>query len=406
MPLDFMGPNQYPENAGTTSSHQRWPSLLLVWSAFFLTFCYRLLISNDSHPQIGGHLLQIDDIANLLTTFYVGYVALNFFAGSLADAFGPETILKAGLLGLGAAGYAFTIVNNVTLALLVQFAIGGFAGLVFAPSTLIIHKLYSGGDKARAIGFFMTATSIAIMTSGALVPAMQPFLSFQAINGIYASFALLIAVIALLLLPRIRVGMPRRATWQPWYLAIRDRNFLLISLIGFLSLWGSWGFILILPPLFQHSVGLSVQQVGTAISIIGAGSIIGKLVAGHLYARLSLPPSRQLAGLLWLSTLCVILVLFVHGSVVFYVWAAVTGVIIFSYITPLNTLLLKNTESVGGRGPGIANAVWQLGSAASPFVASHLYVVSQRTETAVIAIAAGPAAGALLTHFLSHDRSK
>lgn len=389
-----------------TSSRQRWQPLLLVWSAFFLTFCYRLLISNDVHPQIGGQPLQLGDIANFLAAFYVGYVAFNFFAGSLADTLGPGTVLKVGLLGMGAAGYAFTVVNNVTLALLVQFAIGGFAGLIFAPSTLIIHNLYSGGDKAMAIGFFMTATSIAIMASGALVPVMHPFLSFQDINGIYASFALLIALIALLLLPRGRVGMSRRATGQPWYIAIRDRNFLLISLIGFLSMWGSWGFILILPPMFRHSEGLSAEQVGVAISLMGAGSIIGKLITGHLYSRLSLSPSRQLAGLLWLSTLCVMLVSFVHGGIILYVWAAFTGLIIFSYITPLNTLLLKNTESVGGRGPGIANAVWQLGSAASPLVVSYIYLVSQYTETAVVAVAAGSAVGALLAHFLSHDWSK
>lgn len=377
-----------------------------MWSAFFLTFCYRLLISNDSHPQIGGQPLRIDDIANLLAAFYAGYVALNFFAGSLADAFGPGSVLKTGLLGLGVAGYAFTAVSDIPLALLVEFAIGGFAGLVFAPSALIIHKLFTGGDKARAIGFFMTATSIAIMASGVLVPAMQPFVSFQAITGIYASIAMLIAVIALLLLPRTSGGTRGRATGQPWHFAIRNRNFLLISLIGFLALWGSWGFILILPPLFRHSGGLSGQQVGTAISIIGVGSIIGKLVAGQLYSRLSLSPPRQLACLLWLSTLCVGLAPVVRGEPIFYVWAAVTGLIILSYITPLNTLLLNNTDSVGGRGPGIANAVWQLGSAASPFVASHLYVVFQRTEIAIITVAAGPAAGALLTHFLTHDRSK
>ncbi len=393
-------------NAAYSFLHQRWVYLVLVWFAFLLTFFFRLLISNDTHPQICGRPLQVNDIANLLVAFYLGYIALNFFAGSLADTFGPVTILKSGLLGLGVAGYAFTAVNNVNQAILMQFIIGGFSGLIFAPSTLIIHKLYSGGDKAKAIGFFMTATSIAIMVSGALVPAMKPLLSFQDIYIVYCSFALLLAVIVMLLLPKIHVSTPRRTTGHPWYLAIRDRDFLLILLIGFFALWGSWGFILILPPLLRHSIDLSAQQVGVAISIIGAGSIIGKLIVGHLYVRIPLPPSRQLAGLLWLSTLCVTLVPFVHGSIIFYVWASITGLLIFSYITPLNTILLNNSESVGGRGPGIANAIWQIGSATSPFLASRIYLVSHRTEIAVMVVAAGPVAGALLTHFISHDRSK
>lgn len=389
------------DDSGYNSSSGRYFVLLLLWLSFFLTFCYRLLISDYSHDMPLYSAFAPAKVAEYLLAFYAGYVMLNLFSGFLCDYIGKRKILIFSLIGMAFSGMLIGGQSNILFNSISVFVLGCFSGLVFVPSLLVINEEYRASEKPKAIGLFMTATSLSIIVSGAAITTLIPVFSFHSLSYALA-FICMLCVVALLIDGKQQASEKKERPSIGKYVWI-DRKLLLIAFVGFFSLWGSWGFILMLPSIFS---GLKIGDTGTlglVVLVIGGGSILGKVFAGHVYHGLRISPDKQISAWLLLTFTCLILLMFIKNMSVVYAWAVMTGLVMFSYITPLNTLLMAHVKSVGGRGAGLVNAIWQMGSGAAPFVASRVSLHGFETKSSIAVVAIGPLVGALATILLTNE---
>ncbi|MFI6297788.1 MFS transporter [Nonomuraea sp. NPDC050790] len=142
-------------------SPSRWLPLPVVLVAVFVT-TLDFFIANVALPSIRADLAAGPAATQLVFGGYgLAYAAGLIISGRLGDLYGARRVFMIGLvlftLASVAAGLAWDI-----LALIVARVVQGSAAALLAPQVLtLIGALYPGSDRARAFGWYGTATGVA-----------------------------------------------------------------------------------------------------------------------------------------------------------------------------------------------------------------------------------------------------
>ncbi|MBB5075967.1 MFS transporter [Nonomuraea endophytica] len=142
-------------------SPSRWLPLPVVLVAVFVT-TLDFFIANVAIPSIRTDLAAGPAATQLVFGGYgLAYAAGLIISGRLGDLYGARRVFMVGLalftLASAAAGTAPGI-----LALIVARVVQGSAAALLAPQVLtLIGALYPGADRARAFGWYGTATGVA-----------------------------------------------------------------------------------------------------------------------------------------------------------------------------------------------------------------------------------------------------
>ncbi|RDV00333.1 MFS transporter [Trinickia dinghuensis] len=384
----------------------RWLVLAFAWGALLLTFVDRLAWGNLAVPV--GHALgmSLGALGIFVTAFYVGYVVSNVAGGIGTDLLGPRRTLALSLVPLGIGCLFFGHVSSLLAGIVVQILMGLAAGCDYSACVKLTTTWFDVKARGRAIGLLMTATSLAVVLTNAIVPKL---LQAQSWTRVYEQLGLVTALFGLCCFFVVRDGpLLKKASVGKLDLRslVRNRDLLLLAFAGFGSMWGTWGFAFWANALMMKGYGLSGVTAGTITVLFGIGAIV----------------SKPLIGLVsdWLGGRCKLLVMIclfgfaaslltfgrLHTVEQFRLIAPLLGVFAFAY-SPLLAVMVAQAAgpSLAGSATGGTNAFWQLGSVVVPLAVGAVFASTHSFFVAFLALSAGPAS-AFLCMIPIHDTNR
>lgn len=380
----------------------RWVILFVAWISFLISFVDRLAWGNVA-ISVGKTLgMPVAALGIFVTAFYVGYVVANFIGGFSSDWFGPRVVLAGAIIPLGFFTLLFGFTTSITMGLVIQALMGLAAGADYSACVKVITAWFDKRSRGFAMGLFMTASSLGVLVTNAIVPTILQRISWSAVYQILGSLTIAIGLLSYILLRDSPVGKSTSVTTKPDVtVLLRNRDLLFLALAGFGALWGTWGFAFWANALMIRGHGLSPVSAGAVVALVGAGAIAGKPVVGLLSDWLG--GMRKIPVITCLVFFGAILLLFglLSTERQFLVAAPFLGVAAFVY-SPLMGAIVAETVGISraGAATGVTAAFWQLGSVIVPVVVGLVFQATNSFYFAFVTLAAGPLLGAACMIFV------
>jgi sugar phosphate permease len=381
----------------------RWVVLLIAWAAFLMSFVDRLAWSSVSGAFSHSVALPLAALGVFVTAFYVGYVISNMAAGLASDWIGPRVTLGISLLLLGIGTFLFGSVGSITTGLALQAFMGLTAGADYVAGVKLITTWFTARERGRAMGVFMTATSLAVVLTNLIVPLLLAGVGWQ---GVYHWLGLVTAGLAIAALIVVRDGPasePARA--RPRFGALlRNRGVLVLGLAGFGALWGTWGFAFWASALMIRGYGISVVQAGYVVALFGAGAIVAKPAIGLASDLLGGRRKALVIGCLCFFVLSLLVFSGLSTLSAFEITAPFLGVGAFAYSPLMNTMVAETSgRALAASGAGFTNAFWGLGNVIVPTVVGLVFQTTGSFQAAFVTLAVGPLLGAICMLFIAEQ---
>lgn len=410
---------------GVRPPRRRWLILVLAWAAFTMTSLDRS-VWGPAAPSVGRALsVSLASLGVFATAYYVGYVVSNLLGGMASDAVGPRRVLAGSMVFAGLGMMAFGSVTSMAAGLVIQALVGLFAGADYSAGATSLAAWFTGRERNIAVGLYTTATSLGTVLANVLIPTMIADhgwqLSYRLFGGISVLLGLVILVLHRDAPPRVveagapagpdrgpggsggpaagRADGPERtgAVLRRLTGVFADRNLLLLGVAGFLSLWGTYGFITWSNTLMIRGRGIDAVDAGRVVALFAITAVVLKPLVGVLAAR----APRRRAALAASILLLFAATLLVFGRLTalpqFYVAAPILGFAAYCYSPIQNALILDYARGdAAGSAAGSLNAFWQLGSVVVPAVVGIVFDATNSVYVAFVTLAAGPALGALV----------
>lgn len=371
----------------------RWIVLTLAWLALLFAFVDRLAWANLA-VKVGGSLgLPVAGLGAFVTAFYVGYVVSNALGGLGTDRFGPSRMLSYALIPLGITTFAFSYTTSPLMGLAIQVVMGLAAGADYSACVKLTATWFDFKMRGRAMGLLTTASSVGVVLTNATVPYLSSLVGWA---GVYRVLGAITAGVGLLCLAVLRDADPpaaaRSSETRTLGSLAKNKDLLLLAIIGFGALWGTWGFAFWVNALIVKGHGLSEAQAGTIAAMFGAGAIFSKPLVGLVSDLLG--GKRKLILIICFASFSAALLLFgsLQTQQQFLFAAPILGVTAFIY-TPLIVAMVAEIAgpTLVGSAYGFTNAFWQLGSVVVPVVIGIVFQTTNSFSMAFVALAAGPA---------------
>ncbi|MBV9231642.1 MAG: MFS transporter [Chloroflexi bacterium] len=376
--------------------------LLMVWASFLLSFIDRLLWGSVAVPARHSLNLPVAALGSFDTAFYIGYVVSNALCGFATDRLGGRIILTAVLFLLGLFTFLFSFTNAIIVGLIFQILMGLAAGADYAACVKLVLSWFPLRDRGKAMGLFMTASSLGVTITNAIVPSLLKTFRWGTVYQIIGFVTIVAGIICFLLLHDGPILAQNESKQTPNLAQLlRNRDLIFLALAGFGALWGTWGYAVWANALMVTHYHVSLVQAGFIVALFGIGAIISKPLIGWLSDWLG--GARKVPIIIILASFVVMLLIFGSLSSVtaFEIAAPFLGITAFVYSPLMNTMV----PEVAGRtaissSAGITNAFWQLGSVIVPLVVGVVFQSTHSFYAAFVALAAGPLLGALCMLFV------
>ncbi|KAI1611318.1 MFS transporter, MCP family, solute carrier family 16, member 10 [Exophiala viscosa] len=277
-----------------------WTTVLGCWAVMFFTFGYINAFGVYETYYIATTHETPSTIAWIGSFQFFAMFSAGVVSGPILDRYGPVVVIWPASALFVTSVMLTSVCKMYYQFLLAQGVLGGIScGLVYAPAISIIGH-YFHARRALAIGIASSGSSL----GGVIFPIMINRLLFSSSLG----FGWTVRIVGFLILglcllacltikPRIA---PRKG---PHFLpaAFKNLTYSLQVLGLFLVIWGILTPIFFLPS-YAQTQGMSRNLAWYTISILNAGSLVGRLSAGFLSAYLGdlnvLTSSSGICGLL------------------------------------------------------------------------------------------------------------
>ena len=150
-----------------TDRRQRLVLLIAILASFvsFLDGTVVTVALPAIQRDLGGGLVTQQWVVD---AYLITLGSLILVAGSLSDVFGRVVVLRAGLIGFGAASLAIAAAPD-PLFLVIARGVQGIAGALLVPSSLaLITSTFRGPAQSKAIGTWTGATTAAMLVGPVL----------------------------------------------------------------------------------------------------------------------------------------------------------------------------------------------------------------------------------------------
>lgn len=378
------------------ASRYRWVVLLFAWGALLLTFVDRIAWSNLAIPV--GHSLgmAVGSLGVFVTAFYSGYVVSNFGGGVLTDLLGPRKTLALSMLPLGVCTFLFGHITSVSAGLLIQALMGLAAGCDYSACVKLVSAWFDVKRRGRAMGLLMTATSLALLVSNSLVPALLKISDWSQVYQDLGAATVLFGVVCFALvrdgpaLPSVTSGRLNLAA------LLHNKDLVMLAISGFGAMWGTWGFAFWATSLMVQGHGFTLATAASITFMFSIGAVLSKPLIGLLSDRLG--GRRKLLVMTCFISFTLLLLVFgmLQDELQFRLVAPLLGVAAFAY-SPLTAALVTEIagKTLAGSATGATNAFWQLGSVTVPVVVGAVFQSSHSFFAAFATLAAGPLLAAI-----------
>ncbi len=259
------------------------PSLLIV---FGVTLMAVLGVSSvtPAFPRIGRSFnLPSQTVGNLITVFTLPGVFLTPILGVLADRWSRERILVPSLMVFGLAGGACSLTRDFTCLLVLRFIQGIGAAALSVLYVTLIGDLYTGRERATAMGYNASVLSVGTASYPAIGGAL-------AMLGWYYPFALSLLAIPLGFAvvfalenpePRTEQGL-RTYLLRAWEDVKHPQalGLFLLTLMTFIIIYGAY--LTYLPFLMEHAFQASPFVIGMTMSAMSLATALTSSQLGKL----------------------------------------------------------------------------------------------------------------------------
>jgi sugar phosphate permease len=402
-------PTGYSDESGV--ARFRWVILFFAWAGLMLSTVCRLAwgtLALSAGQSLG---LPLAALGVFVTAFYVGYVLSNVVGGVTTDRIGGRTTLSVSLLGLAIATFCFGYTPSLVVGLVLQCVMGLTAGADYAAGVKLVSTWFARHERGRAVGLLMSASSIAVIVTNAVLPGVVAKLGWRDTYHGLGICALILAVLTAAIVRNHSAHSNAHPSGHPAeklrLKTLLTRNFVLLSLAGCGGFWGTLGFASWAISLMVKGHHLVPVQAGFIVAIAGIAGLISKPSVGWLSDKLG---GRRKA-LTVASFIFFFVALLAFGQLsdidAFRLAAPFIGIGAFVY-SPLLVTLVAEQSGIerAGSAAGIANAVWQSGSAISPAVVGLVFQASHSFQMAFAALAVGPLLGAICMLFVKEHASQ
>lgn len=364
------------------------PGLVASWTAFLFSYVIRFSWSIVM-PEVRENLgFTMEQCGYMMSAFYAGYVIMQIPGGRIAERVDCRKLLASYLTLGGVLTVASASMGSLMSGLGWRFLSGVAAGVVYPASIRLIAIEHDPGQRATAMGAFMTAISGGMLVCNALLPALLAHVGWR--NTILAIGFGAIACSGALWSVSFRTAHgyaerldelsppepgPGRGPVPQASPGIRVAKQIGVPLLlaGFFGMWCTTGAIPWLFTYLSTGRGLSGAATSAMLTAFSVMSFASGPAAGYLSDRVLRSRRRVIASALVLYALLLLLLMLVARPVGLWAIIVSLGTLVFMADTPRNASLADLALRQGGGGMvGAANMVWQFGLIISSWLVGRL----------------------------------
>ena len=367
-------------------------------AAFFVGIWGKLAYEFEGSPT---------DIAIVMAALGVAALGGSAVAGALVDRHGPKAVLIGAELLFVPAALSMVLVTDVR-----QFAVAVVAlGLTSAPTFTAIAALppfiTSDDDELQRMNSLVEGAGMAALVTGSAIGAgiaatlgIDAIFVFDAVTSVVAVlFVIGLTVRSVAVEDRPRSGLAEiRAGFTFSWNHPRLRFYLGMGA----SLWVMFGLFTALEPLFfRDVVGVGPEAIGVVNSLLGAGLVVGTVVAARLGARIR--AARVVVVMLALNGLGSLLYVGTSILTVVMVAGALWGVLIGVFAPAVRTMLhLNSPPEMVGRVMGTSQALAEIAKlgplAIAPAIAAAVGIQVSLAASGLLLVVIAAASWRTATH--------
>jgi sugar phosphate permease len=379
--------------------------LALTWLALLICFVDRLAWGNvalDAGRSLG---MELTALGAFVTAFYAGYVLSNAAFGFLTDAIGPRVVLGVGLLALGALTFLFGFTRSFIMGACIQALMGLASGVDYSAGVKLNTAWFDKLQRGTAFGIYLTATSLAVVVTNSTVPLLAERWSWRGAYEALGSATVLVSVACLAFLKNVPASEKRATNTRPTFaLLARKPGLVLVAIAGYGAMWGTWGFTFWANALMVKGRGLKAAEAASIMVMFGVGAVVAKPVIGAVSDWLG--GRRKMLVVACLGGFAPALLAFgwTNSAEAFRYLAPALGVFAFVYSPLMGAVVAELAGAeLAASATGLTNALWQLGSVTVPVVVGAVFQSTHSFHAAFVALAAGPAVGAVVMALVRAD---
>lgn len=243
-----------------------------------------------------GRQFEADATAlqQVTSVYLLTFAAMSVLHGPLSDALGRKPVMLAGLLGYVVASVVCALAPSLGWLLVGRGLQGVFAGAATVVSRAVIRDLYSGATAQRLMSQVMMIFAIA--------PALAPIIGgwllrlgpWPVIFWFVAAYALVVAVVMVLVLPETldpadRVPLRLRPVLSGLWDVARSLTFVRLT-VAMVATFGAYIFyVLAAPIIVVDLLGLGEQDFWVLFVPLVGGMVVGSWVSGRVAGRVAGP---------------------------------------------------------------------------------------------------------------------
>lgn len=391
-----------------TASGYRWIILAVVWVGYLVSFVDRLIWTNVSGSAANAFGLSFAAVGSFVSAFYAGYVVSTALTGLASDQFGARLTLSFALTFLGIFTFAFGFVTTPISGLILQGLMGLSAGADFSAGVKQIFGWFDARNRGRAMGLFMTATSLGVAIPNLMIPHLLNYISWRTLYEMAGVLTAVLGVVSYLLIrDNPRNGLFQRASWSDLRAALTTPQYIWVALAGMGGVWGTWGFAIWASALMTQGLQFPAATAGSIVATFGIVAIGGKPAIGLLSDWLG--GKRKILVMVDLLLFGAVLLLTGAATSEIQLWclAPILGLTAFVYSPLQNAMAAEAGGRAAGMAAGLSIALGSIATSVVPLAVGIGFEATRRFEVAFAILAIGPLLGALCripTRDLVHQR--
>ena len=368
------------------------PILIMSWLGLLLCNTDRYAWSNVA--VVAGRDFALSPIFALsifATAAQIGFLISVILGGLATDWLGARRIMGAAVTLMGIATFLFGASSSMLVGVTLQFAIGLAAGPIFSAGVKLISTWFGQVGRATAMGFYMTATSLAIVMANSVVPRLAKMSSWRTAFFYLGAVTVVSGLLSILVVRDAAGDEPEYA--PPIQLAaklMRNKNFKWLAIANLGGPWGGYGFAVWTPTLLVDKFHVSLAQAGLVVATFGLGSVAAKILIGFFSDVIG--GYRKVLTVIFLCICCAGLLGFGYSNslLAFQIAAPMLGIAALSYSPLLNTMIAESAKGMAGSAAGFSLALTILGESIQPSLVAVVYQMTKSFPLIFAIFAAGP----------------
>ena len=233
-------------------------------------------------------------LQQVTSVYLLSFAAMSVLHGPLSDALGRKPVMLAGLAGYVVASVLCALAPTLGWLLVGRGIQGVFAGAATVVSRAVIRDLYSGATAQRLMSEVMMIFAIA--------PAMAPIIggwllqlgTWPVIFWFVGGYALVVAVVMMLVLPEtldpadrvpLRIGPVLAGLWAVG----RSWTFGRLTVAMVMTFGAYIFYVLAAPIIVVDLLGLGEQDFWVLFVPLVGGMVVGSWISGRMAGRVTGP---------------------------------------------------------------------------------------------------------------------